>query len=75
LSFDYAHLADIFAARLPGVEEGRLVPVWRLPKELQPEIPVRNVLVSDDVGAAPPPRIKLRLRKLAAAAKGKTEGV
>jgi transcriptional regulator with XRE-family HTH domain len=26
-------LADVFAAALPGVEEGVLIPVWRLPKE------------------------------------------
>jgi hypothetical protein len=32
-------LAEIFAARLPGVEEGLLVPVWRLPKERQPDNP------------------------------------
>jgi hypothetical protein len=47
-------LADIFAAPLPGVEEGRLVLVWRLPKELQPEKPERKVVVTDDVGAKPP---------------------
>jgi transcriptional regulator with XRE-family HTH domain len=28
-------LADIFAARLPGVNEGVVVPVWRLPNEQQ----------------------------------------
>jgi transcriptional regulator with XRE-family HTH domain len=26
-------LADVFAAALPGVREGVLIPVWRLPKE------------------------------------------
>jgi transcriptional regulator with XRE-family HTH domain len=30
-------LAEIFAACLPGVAEGLLVPVWRIPKELQPD--------------------------------------
>jgi transcriptional regulator with XRE-family HTH domain len=30
-------LADVFAVALPGVEEGLLIPVWRLPKEQQPE--------------------------------------
>jgi len=32
-------LAEKFAARLPGVDEGLLVPVWRLPKEQQPNKP------------------------------------
>jgi transcriptional regulator with XRE-family HTH domain len=65
-------LADIFASRLPGVEEGLLVPVWRLPKELQPEMPARKVLVSDDVGAELPPGHKLRRRR--SPVPGKTEG-
>jgi len=30
-------LAEIFVAGLPGVEEGLLIPVWRLPREQQPE--------------------------------------
>jgi transcriptional regulator with XRE-family HTH domain len=30
-------LADVFAVKVPGVAEGLFVPVWRLPKEQQPE--------------------------------------
>jgi transcriptional regulator with XRE-family HTH domain len=29
-------LAEIFAAAIPGVEDGLLVPCWRLPQELRP---------------------------------------
>jgi transcriptional regulator with XRE-family HTH domain len=29
--------AEIFVAALPGVEEGLLIPVWRLAREQQPE--------------------------------------
>jgi transcriptional regulator with XRE-family HTH domain len=32
-------LAEIFAAALPGVQEGLLVPVWRLPKVEEPAPP------------------------------------
>jgi hypothetical protein len=32
-------LADLFASALPGVEEGLLIPVWRLPDKQQPEKP------------------------------------
>jgi hypothetical protein len=35
-------LADVFAEGLPGVREGVLIAVWRLPKEQQPESPAQE---------------------------------
>jgi transcriptional regulator with XRE-family HTH domain len=35
-------LADVFAAALPGVAEGLLIPVWRLPEGQQPTFEARR---------------------------------